>query len=257
MRQTQAIIAGHSHTICLGVPGTSESPKLVDLVNGDARFLGLIGPWPRDQAYWDLLVQATAGRKVAIFWDGNQHLGYYLFASPPPFDFFLSHRPDLPGEGGVHLVPETAIRARFAPTFELLHHVIMQLKASTPDCQPIICGTPPPKGDDARLRQLMANELLFVCHAEYLKVSLQDVELTPPRLRFKLWAVLQMMLQDVAFAHAVPFVPIPASVQTADGFLDEQYWWEDATHANFAYGKVMLDHLGEKLNLTSNGAGHG
>ena len=145
MAQTQTIIAGHSHTVCLGVQNVSDdgSPKLLDLTNGDLRFQGLavfLHP-----SYWERLAQLAAGRKVALFWSGNQHLSYYLFASPPLFDFFLSRRPDMPVEANTHIVPETAVRARFSPTFEGLHHVIMYLKAANPDCQPVICGTPPPK----------------------------------------------------------------------------------------------------------------
>jgi hypothetical protein len=254
MAQTQTIIAGHSHTVCLGVQYESDdsSPKLLDLTNGDSRFQGLavfLHP-----SYWDRLAQLAAGRKVALFWSGNQHLAYYLFASPPLFDFFLSRRPDMPVEANTHIVPETAVRARFAPTFEGLHYVMDRLQTARLDCQPILCGTPPPKGNDGRLRALLANEPYFVSLALAMKAGLQDVELSPRLLRLKLWLVLQEMLEDVARAHSVPFLPVSASVQTGDGFLAEEYWGGDATHANEAYGRVMRDHLAAALNLPPNSA---
>ena len=93
--------------------------------------------------------------------------------------------------------------------------------------------------------------------AQELKVNLQDVELSPRLLRLKLWMVLQEMLEDAARAHSVPFVPVPASVQTGDGFLAEEYWAWDATHANEAYGRVMLDHLAAALNLPPDSADQG
>jgi hypothetical protein len=254
MTQPQIMIAGHSHTTCLGLPLASEdgSPKVADLVNGERRFQGLVGAWPRDQAYWDFLTHAGAGRKVALFWAGNAHNCSHLFAFPPPFDFFLYNRPDLPVEAGVHVVPETAIRATFASTFEQLHRVIVCLQTAKPDCQPIICGTPPPKGNNVRLRDLLPKDCLSLWFAEEFKVDLKDLELSPPRLRFKLWMVLQKMMEDIAHAHAVPFVAVPASVQTEDGLLTEAYWGEDTTHANEAYGRVMLDHLAAELDLLPN-----
>jgi hypothetical protein len=128
------------------------------------------------------------------------------------------------------------------------------LKAANPDCQPVICGTPPPKGNDERLRALLANEPYFVSIALAMKAGLQDVELSPRLLRLKLWLVLQEMLEDVARTHSVPFLPVSASAQTGDGFLAEEYWGGDATHANEAYGRVMRDHLAAALNLPPNSA---
>ena len=108
-----AIIAGHSHTTCLGIPLMTEDglPRLVPLHNGDERFRAVTGALNRDQVYWDFLSEAGAGRKVIIMWLGNQHLTSYLFAPSPPFDFFVLERPDLPTSTGVHIVPETAVAA--------------------------------------------------------------------------------------------------------------------------------------------------
>lgn len=200
MTQSRPIIAGHSHTVCLGVPLASEdgSPKVADLVNGERCFQGLVGAWPRDQAYWDFLTHAEAGRKVALFWDGNQHNTLILFAFPPPFDFFLFNRPDLPIEAGVHIIPETAIRASFASSFEQLHRVIVCLQTAKPDCQPIICGTPPQKGNNVRLRDLLPKDGYCLWVAEGFKVNLKDLILSPPNLRFKLWALIQTMLMEIA-----------------------------------------------------------
>src|ERR1700730_4047037 len=154
-------------------------------------------------------------------------------------------------------MPETAIRAFFEPTFECLHKIAEHLRAAESPCLPVLCGTPPPKGNNERLRDVIANEPHFVNVAEQMKVSLREVELTTPRLRFKLWAVMQIMLQELARERGVPFIPVPTSVQTADGFLAEDYWSEDATHANGAYGRVMLDHLSAELNLIGNPVDHG
>jgi hypothetical protein len=251
MTELQTIIAGDSHTFCLGVlpPSEDGSPKLIDLVNSDSRFLGWTGSAPRDAAYWTCLPGAAAGRKVVIFWHGNQHNASFLFASSPPFDFFLSNPTNLPVDDDCFILPESAIRSYFEPSFNELHSILVLLQTVEPACQPILCGTPPPKQNEQRLRDYLSQEMHFVHLAQAINVNLQDVPLTPPRLRLKLWMVVQMMLEDVARAHEIPFVPIPVSVQTPDGFLAENYWAEDITHANEAYGGVMRNHIAATLNL--------
>jgi hypothetical protein len=251
MTQLQTIIAGDSHTFCLGVwpPSEDGSPKLIGLVNGDSRFLGWTGPAPRDARYWTRLSEVAAGRKVVILWHGNQHNASFLFSSSPPFDFFLSGPTGLPVDDGSFILPEAAIKTYFEPSFNELHSILGRLETAKPACQAILCGTPPPKQNEKRLRGYLSHEMHFVQFAKAIQVNLQDVPLTPPRLRFKLWMIVQMMLEDVARSYEIPFVPVPISVQTTDGFLAESYWAEDITHANETYGGVMRDHIAATLDL--------
>jgi hypothetical protein len=249
MVECKAVIAGASHTTCLGVPLLTEDgvPKLVELTGGDGRFCAVTGALNRDAAYWHLLAEAAAGRKAIILWLGNQYLTSFMFAPSPPFDFFIADRPELGTSTDVHIVPETAIAAMIEPSFRELHLILEDLKAA--NCQPALCGTPPPKGDNALLHHLLAKEAYFIRLAAHMGVRLQDVELSPPLLRLKLWSVLQWMMADVCKTHAIPFVGVPSSVQTEEGFLKQEYWAHDATHANAAYGAVIIEHLRGALDL--------
>jgi hypothetical protein len=76
--------------------------------------------------------------------------------------------------------------------------------------------------------------------------DLAIMRLSPRPLRYKLWAVIQLMLWDAATAHAIPFLPVPASTQTADGFLCEEYA-ADITHANDRYGVVVMDDIWQRF----------
>lgn len=244
-----AVIAGHSNTVCLGVPLFTEDgiPKLVDLAGGDRRFQAVTGTYTRDPPYWDLLAEVGSGRKVVIVWLGNQHLLTYLFAPSPLFDLFVFDRPDLDVAPGLQIVPEIAVRTHLEGSFDTLHPHIERLQRA--GCQPVLCGTPPPKGNNAKLRTLLARETYFVKTAAEMGLNIDEIELSPPWLRLKLWIVLQSLMEEIARRHGVEFVSVPDSVQTEEGFLKEEYWEKDATHANAEYGRVMLDHLAATLNL--------
>jgi hypothetical protein len=244
-----AIIAGDSHTVCLGVPLFTEdgSPKLVSPSADDPRFLGVTGALRRDDRYWNLIAENGAGRKIAIFWLGNQHLTGHLFAETPGYDLFVERLPDLRPAPGLHIVPENAIRALFAPSFVDLREVIKRLQSA--NCEPVVCGTPPPKGNNELLRHCLAKEGFFIQLAASMGVDLKVIELSSPTLRFKLWTVLQSMMEEVASELGCPFAPIPPATQTPDGFLRQEYWALDVTHANAAYGKLVLEHLSTQLNL--------
>jgi hypothetical protein len=128
-----------------------------------------------------------------------------------------------------------------------LRRVIARLQAA--GCEPVVCGTPPPKGDNDLVRHCIAKETYFIQLGVWMGVDLNVIELSPPTLRFKLWVVLQSMMEEVASELDCPFVPIPATTQTPEGFLRQEYWALDVTHANAAYGQIVLDHLGAQLNL--------
>lgn len=230
------VIAGHSHTVALGVPiATADGrPRLVELT-GEPRAQGLTGAFPRDEAYWSRVVELSQAATVAICWNGNQHLAGLLIA--PAFDFPLRSRPDLPVVP-VRLVPELAVRELLGQSIAAFARLLTSVTdaAGRP---PIVLGTPPPKSDAEWVRARLASEVHFVQLAEQAGVGLETIELSPPQIWLKSWIVVQELLREVADACSLRFCPSPAEAQTADGFLRREYWSDDVTHANEAYGLLM------------------
>jgi hypothetical protein len=107
----------------------------------------------------------------------------------------------------------------------------------------VVCGTPPPKADESFMRAILAAEPDLVARAAQLGQDIASVPITPYRLRFKLWRLLQDCLREIAETAGHGFVAVPDSVYTPGGGLGREFWAEDASHANDAYGAVMLDHL--------------
>jgi hypothetical protein len=55
--------------------------------------------------------------------------------------------------------------------------------------------------------------------------------------------VLQEMFRQDANRHRVEFLPVPPEVVDTEGFLKPQFWADDLTHANPAYGQIILERL--------------
>jgi hypothetical protein len=106
-----------------------------------------------------------------------------------------------------------------------------------------LCGTPPPKADELFVRQKIMREGYFQETAAELGVDLENVNLSSPLLLYKLWAVMQNALRDIADRYGAQFVAVPRRAQTEAGFLHPQCYADDATHANALYGRWMLDEM--------------
>lgn len=236
MFELPILIAGHSNTRALGVPGDSMDGlnRFVEVAD-DAHFEGFTGP--RTPAYWDELVALSARRTIALSWGGSHHTKMFLILQGPRFDFALKARPDLPVDSASKLIPELAIREALGmhlmPLVDLLSRI--SKVCGTP---PIVLGTPPPRDDHERIRAKLGSEGFLKTKSEELGVDLETVELVTPLVWLKSWLVLQQMMCEIADASSCPFCASPPEAQTPDGFLREEFR-EDITHANEAYGVLM------------------
>lgn len=243
METRRYLMAGHSHVGAFRFQAwDGGDPRLLPLKGREEeRLLGLVGG-ARDSRYWDKLVEEARDADVLLLWGGNEHLSRFLFAADPLFDFYLRSHPSFECEQDAILVPEMQVRALLNRGNIALPHVLKKL-LEVPGCRVVVCGTPPPKGDDKRLKDLLSKEPSFVKKAHELGIKVQDVKFTPRNIRRKLWIVVQELFQEIAEAHSAEFRPVPPFAFTKDGFLANEYWADDATHANIAYGAKFLEEL--------------
>jgi hypothetical protein len=241
------VIAGHSHATALGVPIVSPdgATRLVE-IDGDCRFAALTGAFPRTDDYWSQLVALSAERTIAICWNGNQHLAAFLVTTPP-FDFALRARPDLPVDPTARVLPELLVRELLGQSIVTFARLLSSI-AEAGGHPPVVVGTPPPKGDLAWVRKRLATEIHFVRMAEQAGSSIETVELSSPLVWLKSWIVIQQLLREVADAFALRFCGAPEEARTPDGYLREEYWSSDVTHANDAYGALMRRQLARLID---------
>jgi hypothetical protein len=257
------IVAGHSHISAFeGLPAEEDrAPVLSTLAHPSGRFRIMRGGWPRTEEYWSELGRGAAGQIIALLWFGNQHLANYLLAPDPGFDFVLSGEPRLPLDGAAIILPEALIRASFVPSMDGLRHLLRYLHKAGGEC--IVCGTPPPTGDDSWVVDyLVSNPRWFKFQAgrPWLHgfsaagpIDPAAIRLTPRVVRYKLWAVLQDLMREIAAASGVPFVACPKAAQTVDGFLRDECR-RDIAHANATYGALVMDALWPLVTQADGGA---
>jgi hypothetical protein len=240
------ILAGSSHLLCFDVPLSTADGRaaLTPLKHADKDFLCLNGPFPRGEAYWSELQRRAGDYKLFVMWRGNQHMAEHLFASSPPFDFVLSDEVDLPVANDSILVPEQMVREGFSPSFEKLQAMLKNILEAA-HRGVVICGTPPPKADVAAIRAGLSRHDFFLERIAALGSTADAIAITAPLTLYKMWKLIQNMLRDIAKRYALQFVPVPAESQTPTGFLREEFWSLDATHANIEFGRLFLQRLRE------------
>lgn len=243
--KAQLLIVGNSHVNCYGGHGGRSLDDYEMNPIDEGRGFMRIGGDPTNPGYWDAAVELAKTIRVAVCWQGNQH-ALFMFLERP-FDFALASHPGLVVDQGVDLVPEMQLREVFQPSFSDLEIVLTRM-LDTGGQRPMVLGTPPPKADNEAIRRGMR------VHADFFSKLASDrgldpekAQLAPPCLRLKLWLLLQQMTRETAERLAVEFWPVSASAMTEERYLRPEYWAEDATHANAAYGALMLDEYEKRL----------
>ena len=236
----EVLIAGHSHAVAMGLPGAprNSAPRLVAV--GPHR-LALTGGWPRGDDYWAALEGEARGRALVLSWRGSEYLGEFLIAPTPLFDFVARARPGAPIDPSAQWVPESLVRAKFSKWVVDSKPVLARMKPVA--ARVFLPGSPPPKDDDNLLRRCLMSETAFKMRVEKMGVSLDDVTFSPPPLRLKLWELTQDLLEETAQAAGVQFVPCPIEARDERGFLRREYWNDDITHGNTAFGALMLEKM--------------
>lgn len=244
----QIVLAGHSHTLALGVPAHDKNTiELVPIVqrHDRAEFLGLVGPAKRPLQYYEELAKVAAGKTIAFCYYGSQHYTDFIFEREP-FDFIPASRPDLPLRG-YPLVPESLIRAHFSAGMGLLEELMKRLTV-IPDSRIVVLGTPPSRRENESALHTMRSSRDFSEWVKSVGLTIDDLQLLDDFVLLKLWFVIQEIMHEIAERHGAQFIEVPPQTQDEYGALLRQYWQPyDFSHANLQYGRVFLDYIVDRL----------
>lgn len=231
------VLAGHSHLDALVGNRRVAELELRPLDGAEGVFV-LDGPQRRDETFWERLIVEAPGRNIGFAWNGNEHNALFLFRPSPEFDFVSRHVPGLKED--VQIVPQAAIAERFRKnSLNVLETWLHRLREAGPR-QLALIGGPAPKRENARLRALLAGEQFYANQIERLGSTPETIAITDSSIRLKLWRLLQDLNQETAAKFGAIYIGAPEETMDADGFLKVEYWNVDLTHANSAYGRVML-----------------
>jgi hypothetical protein len=243
-----AVVAGHSHTVCFGIPFSPDQRwRLIEL-SPDPKIYGLQWPRPRPHPrdFIHEIARLSKGKRLFLLWGGNEHLAQFLLASSPLFDFVSSELPHLPLHKDAVVLPESLVATSFEQCANSLNSTIDLLRQGGITHVSLL-GSPPPKGDDEKLRPLLNASPAFKKQVEAKGAECETIPLTPPQVRLKLWALHQKVAREVAARKHIHFIAPPIEAQDQHGFLKEELWAPDATHANRAYGALYLAKISHHL----------
>lgn len=238
---TKAVIVGQSHTVCMSAaaaanPGWDQFP-VYRLRSGDK--LSDADALSSDQAI-DLVRKQDSNVDVFLSIPGTYHNILGLVRSQLDFDFLLKpedHILDLNC-----IMPRRVIASAFDMHLET-ETLVPKLRAVATG-RVYVLACPPPKQDNA----FMMQRLLAKWNKPYRGQDIAACGLNRPELRRKLWVLECERTQLWAESSGLSFLHAPKSAFNDDGFLDEKYYAEDATHANADYGLLMLKLVDSVVN---------
>ncbi len=190
----------------------------------------------------DLLSAAASlggGDALVTTLRGNQYNTMGLMRHPQPFDIMIPGFADLAEGTYEELIP-------YATAYSFMCESLRRgygkqlLRIAKASAVPVYClSVPAPKEDEAHI--LKGAETYF------RNAGISDIGVSPAPLRLKLWELQNRALAKFCADSKLTFLPNPPGTRDADGYLERAYYAGDATHANAAYGGLVLDQIAAML----------
>ena len=233
----QIIVCGHSHAASILQANlhpdstSSRYPKISVCYTSE----WIDGP-PGDKNYWEFVARMGCGKHLVIVWNGNQHNESFIFQTSPLFT--LSGVVNDSNDKATIPVPKNLIKAFFQPSFEELSRIIPTMS----DALSVTLLSGPAPMPRSHIKNVIGEDKFYTEIANDLGLDVDSLSVSCDSLRLQLWNVLTEMLGDHATEFGVNFLEAPKVSQNNDGMLLEQYWG-DVTHANTAYGHLLIREL--------------
>jgi hypothetical protein len=181
------------------------------------------------------LSAADGGGRIVSMVGGNSHNHFGLLDSGNVWDFIS------PGEKrriprGVNLISYSAVIDVLQNSVRS-HLNILKVLATTFPGRVIHIESPPQIGDN----EYIAKSRLRAADITGRK-SFRRTRIASPDRRRRLWLLHSDIYRDACSKFGAGFISVPAESMDSDGFLLPEYW-ENSTHANEAYGALVLKQL--------------
>lgn len=201
-----------------------------------------------DTSFEDFLVMVAKLKPTDIVLSaigGNQHAVFSTIQHPVPFSFFE------PGgsatlEADVAVIPYRALEANFAKGIRNRDGASLKALRDATRARVIHLLAPPPKRDNTHI--LRHHE------SRFSEENITDLGVSPPELRLKFWNLQRRVLEEICGGFGIEVLGPPAGALDDDGFLAPEFYASDATHANVAYGELILSQIEGSLASTQAGS---
>lgn len=235
MSKRTILLFGDSHSYAVqraiekrqgsGRPVPLAAHRLAKIKNGKQqgdtsleRFLEMIRPLRADDVVLSMI-------------GGNQHAVFSTIQHPQAFDF-IDPASGPQRDESAELIPYRTLAAVFEKGIRNGDGKSLEaIRRATP-ARVVHIIPPPPKADNAFIQDYheshFANEGITACGV------------SAPSLRLKFWKLQTRLLQKLCDELGIEVMMPPAAALDPEGFLARDYYANDATHANPAYGELVL-----------------
>ncbi len=170
---------------------------------------------------------------------GNEHNILALLNHPQPFDFTLKSEKTLPLLDTRQIIPAAFIEQRFRAMTVKARCLLEDIRKATPEATPVYqLQSPPPIPSDAHIEKFPGP----------FRTKMAELGISPVLLRYKLWRAYSAIVEDICQNTGIIYLKAPENTQDKDGYLRQEYWNNDPTHGNEAYGAAVIRNI---ISVTS------
>lgn len=178
----------------------------------------------------DVLVSVIGGNQHAVF-STIQHPRYFDFIDPDNGEEAISAK--------FEQVPYRALYEYFSSSLRRGDGAtILALKAAT-RAKVLHLIAPPPKKKN--------NFIEHYHDTHFASEGISSHGVSDPRLRLKFWKLQNRAVEEICAEEGIETLEPPPAACDSDGFLERDFYAGDATHANVAYGELVLQQLEERF----------
>ena len=161
----------------------------------------------------------------------------FRFDNGHPMDVILPGKADLPLRDDAVLLSVNFAKGILLQLVQSSFTTLECLRAAFPSLKIAQLECPPPNGDNDFIRNNLGR---------YFEENFQPEQLnalSTPAQRYKFWVLQSQMYAKKCSELAIEYIGVPRTGISDEGFLAPSHYGADSTHANSAYGRLILDLL--------------
>jgi len=224
------LVIGMSHIIALRNAALLEKDKSFEFINLN-KYTNLLSKGQFDIDYDE--IGKIEPNYLVFSLGGNLHNIFGIVENSVPFS--IGHFSDYFEQEklGRQLIPIYVMRDEFELQYKFLFSLSKKLCAIFSKSKIIYCNSPPP---------ISQERLSYINQGPHFKEILNR-GFAPKSLRLDLFRIQTDVVSTHAINQGAIFLDSPAEAIDNEGFLLESYCSNDFTHANLAYGQLVLKQL--------------